>query len=107
MRLDICCAFFLNQIQSSEGITITKDGTFHRLKIHKVTEEFAGTYKFEADGRKTEAQIIVEGKTPSSQNIVPRIQGTEYCIYCNSNDYSTCLISMALLKTSLCFYQRF
>uniref|UniRef100_A0A665T8E6 Immunoglobulin like and fibronectin type III domain containing 1, tandem duplicate 1 n=1 Tax=Echeneis naucrates TaxID=173247 RepID=A0A665T8E6_ECHNA len=43
-----------------EGITITKDGTFHRLKIHKVTEEFAGKYKFEADGRKTEATIVVE-----------------------------------------------
>ncbi|XP_029357811.1 immunoglobulin-like and fibronectin type III domain-containing protein 1.1 [Echeneis naucrates] len=48
------------EIKSSEGITITKDGTFHRLKIHKVTEEFAGKYKFEADGRKTEATIVVE-----------------------------------------------
>ncbi|KAG7494861.1 immunoglobulin-like and fibronectin type III domain-containing protein 1 isoform X1 [Solea senegalensis] len=49
-----------NEIKSSEGITISKDGTFHRLKIHKVTEEFAGKYKFEADGRKTEAMIVVE-----------------------------------------------
>lgn len=49
-----------DEIQSSEGITITKDGTFHRLKIHKVTEEFAGKYKFEADGRKTESLIVVE-----------------------------------------------
>ncbi|XP_042364744.1 immunoglobulin-like and fibronectin type III domain-containing protein 1 [Plectropomus leopardus] len=48
------------EIKSSEGITITKDGTFHRLKIHKVTEEFAGKYKFEADGRKTESVIAVE-----------------------------------------------
>ncbi|XP_022597822.1 immunoglobulin-like and fibronectin type III domain-containing protein 1 [Seriola dumerili] len=48
------------EITSSEGITITKEGTFHRLKIHKVTEEFAGKYKFEADGRKTEALIVVE-----------------------------------------------
>ncbi|KAK5872080.1 hypothetical protein PBY51_012812 [Eleginops maclovinus] len=49
-----------DEIQSSEGITITKEGTFHRLKIHKVTEEFAGKYKFEADGRKTESLIVVE-----------------------------------------------
>ncbi|XP_059186124.1 immunoglobulin-like and fibronectin type III domain-containing protein 1 [Centropristis striata] len=49
-----------NELSSSEGITITKDGTFHRLKIHKVTEEFAGKYKFEADGRKTESVIAVE-----------------------------------------------
>ncbi|XP_029287890.1 immunoglobulin-like and fibronectin type III domain-containing protein 1 [Cottoperca gobio] len=49
-----------DEIKSSEGITITKEGTFHRLKIHKVTEEFAGKYKFEADGRKTESLIVVE-----------------------------------------------
>uniref|UniRef100_A0A3P8N811 Immunoglobulin like and fibronectin type III domain containing 1, tandem duplicate 1 n=1 Tax=Astatotilapia calliptera TaxID=8154 RepID=A0A3P8N811_ASTCA len=56
------CIFILLlfQIKSSEGLTISKDGTFHRLKIHKVTEEFAGKYKFEADGRKTEAEIAVE-----------------------------------------------
>lgn len=48
------------EIKSSEGITITKEGSFHKLKIHKVTEEFAGKYKFEADGRKTEALIVVE-----------------------------------------------
>ncbi|XP_041834075.1 immunoglobulin-like and fibronectin type III domain-containing protein 1 [Melanotaenia boesemani] len=48
------------EIQSNEGLTITKDGCFHRLKIHKVTEEYAGKYKFEADGRKTESEIIVE-----------------------------------------------
>lgn len=48
------------EIQSSEGMTISKDGTFHRLKIHKVTEEYAGKYRFEADGRKTESSIVVE-----------------------------------------------
>ncbi|XP_060724110.1 immunoglobulin-like and fibronectin type III domain-containing protein 1.1 isoform X4 [Tachysurus vachellii] len=45
---------------STEGMTISKDGVTHKLKIHKVSEEFAGKYKFEADGRKTEAMIIVE-----------------------------------------------
>ncbi len=33
----------------------------HKLKIDKVTEEFAGKYRFEADGRKTECVIAVEG----------------------------------------------
>lgn len=42
-------------------MTISKDGATHKLKIHKVSDEFAGKYKFEADGRKTEAMIIVEG----------------------------------------------
>ncbi|MCJ8729443.1 hypothetical protein PDJAM_G00106390 [Pangasius djambal] len=45
---------------STEGMTISKDGDTHKLKIHKASEEFAGKYKFEADGRKTEAMIIVE-----------------------------------------------
>ncbi|XP_068171768.1 immunoglobulin-like and fibronectin type III domain-containing protein 1.1 isoform X2 [Antennarius striatus] len=49
-----------NEIKSTEGMTISKEGSFHRLKIHKVTEEYAGTYKFEADGRKTEGLIVVE-----------------------------------------------
>ncbi|XP_075881051.1 immunoglobulin-like and fibronectin type III domain-containing protein 1 [Nelusetta ayraudi] len=49
-----------DEIKSSEGITISKEGSFHKLKIHKVTEEYAGKYKFEADGRKTEAVIVVE-----------------------------------------------
>ncbi|KAM9408165.1 immunoglobulin-like and fibronectin type III domain-containing protein 1.1 [Pholidichthys leucotaenia] len=48
------------EIKSCEGLTISKEGTFHRLKINKVTEESAGKYKFEADGRKTEADIFVE-----------------------------------------------
>ncbi|XP_061582853.1 immunoglobulin-like and fibronectin type III domain-containing protein 1 [Cololabis saira] len=48
------------EIKSSDDLTITKDGCFHRLKIQKVTEEYAGKYKFEADGRKTEAVIVVE-----------------------------------------------
>ncbi|KAL7833028.1 hypothetical protein SRHO_G00300460 [Serrasalmus rhombeus] len=45
---------------STEGMTISKEGPTHKLKIHKVTDEFAGKYKFEADGRKTEAVIVVE-----------------------------------------------
>lgn len=48
------------EIKSSESITISKEGSFHRLKIQKVTEEDAGKYKFEADGRKTESLIVVE-----------------------------------------------
>lgn len=42
-------------------MAISKDGATHKLKIVKVTEEFAGTYRFEADGRKTECSIAVEG----------------------------------------------
>lgn len=49
------------KINSSEDIKISKAGSFNRLKILKVTDESAGKYKFEVDGRKTEAMVIVEG----------------------------------------------
>ncbi|XP_077385038.1 immunoglobulin-like and fibronectin type III domain-containing protein 1.1 isoform X2 [Festucalex cinctus] len=48
------------EIKSTEGMTIVKEGSYHKLKLHKVPEEFAGKYKFEADGRKTEASVVVE-----------------------------------------------
>lgn len=75
------------QIKSSEGITISKEGTFHKLKIHKVTEESAGTYKFEADGRKTEASIVVEGKNiflteiPSLHQGVASFMRVQHIVY--------------------------
>ncbi|XP_077428743.1 immunoglobulin-like and fibronectin type III domain-containing protein 1 [Vanacampus margaritifer] len=47
-------------VKSTEGMTIVKEGSYHKLKLHKVPEEFAGKYKFEADGRKTEALVVVE-----------------------------------------------
>ncbi|XP_061641692.1 immunoglobulin-like and fibronectin type III domain-containing protein 1 isoform X2 [Phyllopteryx taeniolatus] len=48
------------EIKSTEAMTIVKEGSYHKLKLHKVPEEFAGKYKFEADGRKTEALVVVE-----------------------------------------------
>ncbi|XP_036386507.1 immunoglobulin-like and fibronectin type III domain-containing protein 1 [Megalops cyprinoides] len=48
------------ELSSSAGITISKDGLCHKLKIHKVSEEHSGKYRFEAEGRKTEAVIVVE-----------------------------------------------
>ncbi|XP_019911308.3 immunoglobulin-like and fibronectin type III domain-containing protein 1 isoform X3 [Esox lucius] len=48
------------QIKPDDVLTTSKDGCFQSLKISKVSEKYAGTYKFEADGRKTEAVIVVE-----------------------------------------------
>ncbi|KAM6980872.1 immunoglobulin-like and fibronectin type III domain-containing protein 1.1 [Aplochiton taeniatus] len=49
-----------DEIKPSDDLTISKDGCFHKLKIHKVTQESAGRYRFETDGRKTEGVIVVE-----------------------------------------------
>ncbi|XP_072558300.1 immunoglobulin-like and fibronectin type III domain-containing protein 1 isoform X2 [Paramormyrops kingsleyae] len=48
------------QLSPTDTLTITKDCSSHKLTIHNCQEEHAGKYCFEADGRKTEALIIVE-----------------------------------------------
>ncbi|XP_076734233.1 immunoglobulin-like and fibronectin type III domain-containing protein 1 isoform X1 [Maylandia zebra] len=48
------------QIFQDESFSITKDGPIHKLVISKCTEEHSGKYRFEADGRKTEAMINVK-----------------------------------------------
>lgn len=40
---------------------IIKDGALHKLVINNCTEDDNGKYRFEVDGRKTEALLIVEG----------------------------------------------
>lgn len=50
------------QIKSTDDLMIVKDGALHKLVIKKCTEDDNGKYRFEADGRKTEALLIVKGK---------------------------------------------
>ncbi|XP_029630308.1 immunoglobulin-like and fibronectin type III domain-containing protein 1.1 isoform X3 [Salmo trutta] len=54
--------WYLNgeEIEPDDVLTMSKDGFFQSLKISKISEDYAGKYKFEADGRKTEAMIVVE-----------------------------------------------
>ncbi len=49
------------QITATDDILIVKDGTYRKLIIKNCKEDDAGKYKCEADGRKTEAQLNVEG----------------------------------------------
>jgi len=52
----------MHQLDSKDGITLVKDGAHHKLIIHDCQERDAGKYKFEAEGRKSEATLTVEGK---------------------------------------------
>lgn len=45
-----------------DGVSFEKEGPNHRLIIDEVDDIHAGTYRFEAEGIKTEAKIFVEGK---------------------------------------------
>ncbi|XP_044207407.1 immunoglobulin-like and fibronectin type III domain-containing protein 1 [Thunnus albacares] len=48
------------KISPDDNFTVTKDGTIHKLVIITCKEEHSGKYRFEADGRKTEAMINVK-----------------------------------------------
>ncbi|KAL0978793.1 hypothetical protein UPYG_G00175290 [Umbra pygmaea] len=48
------------QIKGSDNIEIIHDGAFRKLILKNCKEEDSGTYRFEADGRKTEAICTVE-----------------------------------------------
>ncbi|XP_062853501.1 immunoglobulin-like and fibronectin type III domain-containing protein 1 [Trichomycterus rosablanca] len=48
------------EINPTDDLTIIKEGTIHKLVINNCTEDDSGKYRFEADGRKTEAVFTVE-----------------------------------------------
>ncbi|XP_074536686.1 immunoglobulin-like and fibronectin type III domain-containing protein 1 [Halichoeres trimaculatus] len=47
------------KILPDDSFTIIKDGAIHKLVIISCKEEHSGKYRFEADGRKTEAMINI------------------------------------------------
>lgn len=57
----ICIPSYLCQLTEGDGITLAKDGACHKLLIDSCQEEHSGRYRFEAEGRKTEATIYVQG----------------------------------------------
>ncbi|KAF7711540.1 hypothetical protein HF521_000551 [Silurus meridionalis] len=56
------------EIQSTDNLMIIKDGAVHKLVICSCTEDDSGKYRFEADGRKTEALLIVEDPPRMNQD---------------------------------------
>lgn len=56
-------SFVCFQITATDDICIVKDRNYRKLIIKNCKEEDAGKYRCEADGRKTEAVLKVEGRT--------------------------------------------
>ncbi|XP_051567599.1 immunoglobulin-like and fibronectin type III domain-containing protein 1 [Myxocyprinus asiaticus] len=48
------------EITAKDDLKIIKDGAVHKLIVTNCTDEDSGKYRFEADGRKTEAILVVE-----------------------------------------------
>ncbi|MCJ8729439.1 hypothetical protein PDJAM_G00106340 [Pangasius djambal] len=48
------------KMESMNGITISKDGAIHKVIMKNCQEGNAGVYRFEAEGRKSEATLIIK-----------------------------------------------
>ncbi|CAB1329820.1 unnamed protein product [Coregonus sp. 'balchen'] len=48
------------KLTADDGHIMSRDGASHKLVINRCQEEDSGKYRFEADGRKTEAMLNVE-----------------------------------------------
>ncbi|XP_052454802.1 immunoglobulin-like and fibronectin type III domain-containing protein 1 [Carassius gibelio] len=56
------------EITSTDDLKIVKEGTVHKLIVSNCTEDHDGKYRFEADGRKTEAMLVVEDPPRMNQD---------------------------------------
>ncbi|XP_051754091.1 immunoglobulin-like and fibronectin type III domain-containing protein 1 [Ctenopharyngodon idella] len=56
------------EITATDDLKIVKDGAVHKLVVSNCTEDDNGKYRFEADGRKTEAILVVEDPPRMNQD---------------------------------------
>uniref|UniRef100_A0A4W3GFB3 Immunoglobulin like and fibronectin type III domain containing 1, tandem duplicate 3 n=1 Tax=Callorhinchus milii TaxID=7868 RepID=A0A4W3GFB3_CALMI len=61
-------------IYPSDKSEMVKDGTKHTLKLHNVQEEDSGIYRFESDGRKTEASLLIEEPPELDQDVLNQLR---------------------------------
>lgn len=51
-----------DKLTNEDGVTIFKDGACHRLIIDCCKKDDAAVYRFEAEGRKSEATVNIQGQ---------------------------------------------
>lgn len=67
--ISFCICFFLcDKLTNEDGVTIIKDGVFHKLIIYSCNKADAALYRFEAEGRKSEATLAIQGQDKSSSH---------------------------------------
>lgn len=54
--------FLSDKLTNEDGVTIIKDGACHRLKIDCCKRDDTAVYRFEAEGRKSEATLNIQGQ---------------------------------------------
>ncbi|XP_038677035.1 immunoglobulin-like and fibronectin type III domain-containing protein 1 [Scyliorhinus canicula] len=61
------------QITSGDRIIAAQEGAVQKLTIENVQEEDSGTYRFEADGGKTEASLFIEDPPEFDQDVIDQL----------------------------------
>ncbi|XP_050968929.1 immunoglobulin-like and fibronectin type III domain-containing protein 1 [Labeo rohita] len=56
------------EITATDDLKIVKDGAVHKLIVSNCKEDDSGKYRFEADGRKTEAMLVIEDPPRMNQD---------------------------------------
>ena len=51
-----------DKLTEEDGVTIIKDGACHRLIIDCCKKDDGAVYRFEAEGRKSEATLNIQGQ---------------------------------------------
>nr|XP_016848850.1 PREDICTED: immunoglobulin-like and fibronectin type III domain-containing protein 1 [Anolis carolinensis] len=62
------------KITDLDGVSIKKEGQFHKLIIDEVQDKHAGKYKFEAEGVRTEASIFVEDPPNVNSELLEKLK---------------------------------
>ena len=54
--------FYLQKLTNEDGVTIIKEGACHKVIIDCCNKDDAAVYRFEAEGRKSEGTLNIEGQ---------------------------------------------
>lgn len=57
-----CCFFLSDKLTDGDGAKIVKDGACHTLIIDCCNKDDSAVYRFEAEGRKSEATLNIQGQ---------------------------------------------
>lgn len=57
-----CCFFLSNKLTGGDGVKMIKDGACHSLIIGCCSKDDSAVYRFEAEGRKSEATLDIKGQ---------------------------------------------
>lgn len=62
LRVISAASSLSNKLTSGDGVKVIKDGACHSLIIDSCSKDDSAVYRFEAEGRKSEATLEIKGQ---------------------------------------------